>query len=185
MLSSFASASGALLCDRCVPRSRLQRRHGGTSAAGTSGGGTATAVERRRQSGGGTSGGGTSGGAGSDGGVAGTVARAVRRAAARALPAASRARRQRAGQGRQRRGHGRHSAGTGGGTSAGPFPTQACLDRANGLLAMMMLDEKIAQTIQAERAQITNAQVTQYGVGSIYSQGGSAPTPNTAPAGRR
>ena len=45
---------------------------------------------------------------------------------------------------------------------------------------MMMLDEKIAQTIQAERAQITNAQVTTTGVGSVYSQGGSAPTPNTS-----
>src|SRR5204863_2586249 len=45
--------------------------------------------------------------------------------------------------------------------------------------AQMTLDEKAAQTIQAERAQITNAQVTQYAVGSIYSQGGSAPSPNT------
>ena len=62
------------------------------------------------------------------------------------------------------------------------FPTQACLDKANGLLAQMTLDEKAAQTIQAERAQITNAQVMQYGVGSIYSQGGSAPSTNT-PAG--
>jgi beta-glucosidase len=62
------------------------------------------------------------------------------------------------------------------------FPTQACIDRANGLLAQMTLDEKAAQTIQAERAQITNAQVTQFGVGSVYSQGGSAPAPNS-PAG--
>jgi beta-glucosidase len=46
----------------------------------------------------------------------------------------------------------------------------------------MTLDEKAAQTIQAERAQITNAQVMQYGVGSIYSQGGSSPSTNT-PAG--
>jgi beta-glucosidase len=63
-----------------------------------------------------------------------------------------------------------------------PFPTQACIDRANSLLAMMTQDEKAAQTIQAEREQISNAQVTQYGVGSIYSQGGSAPNPNS-PAG--
>ncbi len=44
----------------------------------------------------------------------------------------------------------------------------------------MTMDEKAAQTIQAERAQITNAQVTQYGVGSVYSQGGSGPTPEHA-----
>ena len=50
---------------------------------------------------------------------------------------------------------------------------------------MMTIDEKAAQTIQAERAQISNAQVTQYGVGSIYSQGGSAPTPTRPPAGPR
>jgi len=60
------------------------------------------------------------------------------------------------------------SAGTGGVPGAG-FPTQACIDKANALLAMMTLDEKAGQTIQAERAQITNAQVTQYAVGSIYS----------------
>jgi beta-glucosidase len=71
---------------------------------------------------------------------------------------------------------------TGGMNPGAGFPTQACLDKANGLLAQMTLDEKAAQTIQAERAQITNAQVTQYAVGSIYSQGGSAPTTNT-PAG--
>ena len=81
------------------------------------------------------------------------------------------------------------SAGSGGGGSAGAggvpgagFPTQACIDKANALLAMMTLDEKAGQTIQAERAQITNAQVTQYAVGSIYSQGGSAPATNS-PAG--
>jgi beta-glucosidase len=75
--------------------------------------------------------------------------------------------------------------GTGAGGTVGPgagFPTQACLDQADALLAQMTQDEKAAQTIQAERAQITNAQVTQYGVGSIYSQGGSAPATNS-PAG--
>jgi beta-glucosidase len=73
------------------------------------------------------------------------------------------------------------TAGTGGSTTAG-FPTQACIDKANGLIAQMTLDEKAAQTIQPERAQITNAQVMQYAPGSVYSQGGSAPNPNT-PAG--
>jgi beta-glucosidase len=46
----------------------------------------------------------------------------------------------------------------------------------------MMQAEKAAQTIQAERATVTNAQVTQYAVGSVYSQGGSAPSPNTPAA---
>jgi len=73
------------------------------------------------------------------------------------------------------------STGTGGTPGAG-FPTQACIDKANELLAMMTLDEKAGQTIQAERAQITPSQVTGYAVGSIYSQGGSAPATNT-PAG--
>ena len=57
------------------------------------------------------------------------------------------------------------STGTGGSGTGTGFPTQACLDKANALLAQMTLDEKIAQTIQVERAKITNAQVTQYGVG--------------------
>ena len=74
---------------------------------------------------------------------------------------------------------------TGGANPGAGFPTQPCIDQANGLLAQMTLDEKAAQTIQAERAQITNAQVTQYGVGSVYSQGGSAPAPTRPPAGRR
>jgi beta-glucosidase len=80
------------------------------------------------------------------------------------------------------------SAGTGAAGDSGTaapgagFPTQPCLDMADALLAQMTQDEKAAQTIQAERAQITNAEVTQYGVGSIYSQGGSAPSTNT-PAG--
>ena len=95
-------------------------------------------------------------------------ARGAAAARGRAAAAAARGTRQRR---RQR---------AGGSAGAVPFPTQACIDRANGLLAQMTLDEKVAQTIQAERAQITNAQVTQFGVGSIYSQGGSAPEPEHA-----
>jgi len=75
-------------------------------------------------------------------------------------------------------GSGTGGGGTGGSTSALPFPTQACIDKANAVLATMTLDEKSAQTIQAERAQISNAQVTQYAPGSIYSQGGSHPGNN-------
>ncbi len=70
-----------------------------------------------------------------------------------------------------------------GGTGAGrSFPTQACLDRASTLVAAMTGDEKIAQLHQVERANTTPADITMYAVGSIYSQGGSAPTTNT-PAG--
>jgi beta-glucosidase len=61
-----------------------------------------------------------------------------------------------------------------------PYPTQACLDRADALVAQMTANEKYAQMMQIERAApLTAAQVTQYGVGSVFSQGGSAPTPNT------
>ena len=83
-------------------------------------------------------------------------------------------------------GTGGSAAGTGGsgtgGTVAPTFPTQACFDKADALLAQMTLDEKALQTIQSERAQTSNAQVMQYAPGSIYSQGGSAPT-NNSPQG--
>jgi beta-glucosidase len=65
---------------------------------------------------------------------------------------------------------------------SGPFPTAACLARANTLVGMMTLDEELAQMMQLERQELTPAQVTQYGIGSVYSQGGSAPANNT-PAG--
>jgi beta-glucosidase len=68
------------------------------------------------------------------------------------------------------------AAGAGG---ARAFPTPACLTRATELLAMMTGDEKIAQLHQVERANTNAADITQYGVGSVYSQGGSAPTTNT------
>ena len=152
---------------------------GGSSAAGTSGGGTSGVA------GAGVAGAGDTGGssAGTDGSSAGTGGSSVAGTSGGGISGvaggggtsgvagAS-------GRGGSSAGTGGGSAGTGGSTVAGPFPTQACLDRANGLLAMMMLDEKIAQTIQAERAQITNAQVMTTGVGSVYSQGGSAPNPN-------
>jgi beta-glucosidase len=62
------------------------------------------------------------------------------------------------------------------------FPTQACLDKASALLAMMTSDEKMAQLQQIERANVTAADITTYGVGSVYSQGGSGPTTNTPTA---
>ena len=59
------------------------------------------------------------------------------------------------------------------------FPTQACLDKASSLVAMMTSDEKIAQLQQIERANVTASDITTYGVGSVYSQGGSGPTTNS------
>jgi beta-glucosidase len=68
------------------------------------------------------------------------------------------------------------AAGAGG---ARAFPTPACLTRATELLAMMTGDEKIAQLHQVERENTNASDITQYGVGSVYSQGGSAPATNT------
>jgi beta-glucosidase len=77
------------------------------------------------------------------------------------------------------------SAGAGGGSvtiPAGPYPSAACADMASTLLGQMTQDEKLAQLMQLERTQVTPAQVTQYGVGSVFSQGGSAPSPNAPSA---
>jgi beta-glucosidase len=72
--------------------------------------------------------------------------------------------------------------GTAGAGGARAFPTQACLDRATQTLATMTADEKLAQVHQVERANTNAADITMYGVGSVYSQGGSAPATNN-PAG--
>lgn len=56
-----------------------------------------------------------------------------------------------------------------------PIPT-----RVNDLLGRMSLDEKIGQMTQAERNAVSNAQVTQFRLGSLLSGGGSAPSPNNA-----
>ncbi|MCF7924828.1 MAG: glycoside hydrolase family 3 protein [Candidatus Izimaplasma sp.] len=45
----------------------------------------------------------------------------------------------------------------------------------SNLLASLTLREKASQMVQAERSSITNEQVTQYGIGSILSGGGSHP----------
>ena len=68
------------------------------------------------------------------------------------------------------------TAGTGGGRA---FPTQACLDKASALLATMTAGEKISQLQQIERVDVTANDITTYGIGSVYSQGSSVPTPNT------
>src|SRR3954466_13378965 len=69
--------------------------------------------------------------------------------------------------------------GAGGAGGARAFPTQACVDKATELLAMMTSDEKIAQLHQVERANTSAGDITQYAVGSVYSQGGSGPATNT------
>lgn len=48
--------------------------------------------------------------------------------------------------------------------------------RIQALLSVMTLEEKTAQMVQPERANITLDEITQYGVGSVLSGGGSAPT---------
>lgn len=54
--------------------------------------------------------------------------------------------------------------------------TQDIETRIEALLAQMTLEEKIAQMLQPEQAYITAAEVKEYGVGSVLSGGGSAPT---------
>jgi len=71
------------------------------------------------------------------------------------------------------------AGGAGGAGGARVFPTQACLTQATALAATMTGDEKIAQLHQVERADTNAADITKYGVGSVYSQGGSGPATNT------
>jgi beta-glucosidase len=66
--------------------------------------------------------------------------------------------------------------------SVAPYPSQACLDQASALLAQMTPTEKYAQMMQMERAALTPALVTQYDIGSAFSQGGSGPATNTPSA---
>ena len=66
-------------------------------------------------------------------------------------------------------------------TAAGePYrdPSLPVATRLADLLARMSLDEKLGQMTQAERASVTNAQITQFRIGSVLSGGGSAPAPN-------
>jgi beta-glucosidase len=67
----------------------------------------------------------------------------------------------------------------GGSTTSAPYPSATCIDRANTLLGQMTANEKYAQMLQMERAALTTALVAQYGVGSGFSQGGSAPATNS------
>jgi beta-glucosidase len=59
-------------------------------------------------------------------------------------------------------------------------PTLPVQTRVEDLLSRMTLDEKIGQMTQAERAAVTTANIPAYGLGSLLSGGGSAPSPNNA-----
>ncbi|GAB4109141.1 MAG: hypothetical protein OHK0022_61570 [Roseiflexaceae bacterium] len=62
-------------------------------------------------------------------------------------------------------------------------PALPASQRAADLLARMTLDEKIGQMTQAERSVVTTVDdMATYGIGSLLSGGGSAPSPNTPAA---
>jgi beta-glucosidase len=62
-------------------------------------------------------------------------------------------------------------------------PSQPVAARVADLLGRMTLDEKIGQMTQADRTYLTaSADIATYGLGSLLSGGGSAPSPNTPTA---
>ena len=52
-------------------------------------------------------------------------------------------------------------------------------ERVENLLSLMTLEEKIGQMAQVERGYINSNDITEYGIGSILSGGGSSPAGNT------
>lgn len=62
-------------------------------------------------------------------------------------------------------------------------PTASVPARVADLLSRMTLDEKMGQMTQVDRGYLTtNADIATYGLGSLLSGGGSAPSPNTPTA---
>src|SRR5688572_12750386 len=59
-------------------------------------------------------------------------------------------------------------------------PAQPIPARVADLLSRMSLDEKVGQMTQAERSAVSNADLTNFRIGSLLSGGGSAPSPNNA-----
>jgi beta-glucosidase len=59
-------------------------------------------------------------------------------------------------------------------------PSLPVATRVADLLPRMSLDEKLGQMTQAERTAVSNADITNFRLGSLLSGGGSAPSPNTA-----
>jgi beta-glucosidase len=58
---------------------------------------------------------------------------------------------------------------------SGPFPSEACVQKARDLVANMTLAEKVGQMTQASRETIKPGDVREFFLGSILSGGGSAP----------
>jgi beta-glucosidase len=84
-------------------------------------------------------------------------------------------------------GHGGGGDHGGGGQSSGPVylnPRAPTARRVDDLLGRMTLAEKVGQMTQAERAEVATdpTPISQLGLGSILSGGGSVPTPNTPQA---
>ncbi|MCW3023085.1 MAG: glycoside hydrolase family 3 domain protein [Conexibacter sp.] len=92
------------------------------------------------------------------------------------------------GHGDQRgHGHGHGHGHGGGGGGGGPVyqdPRAPIPERVSDLMSRMTLAEKIGQMTQAERAAVAGdaTPVTNLGLGSLLSGGGSVPTPNTPQA---
>ncbi|HEY0468823.1 MAG TPA: glycoside hydrolase family 3 protein, partial [Polyangiaceae bacterium] len=63
-------------------------------------------------------------------------------------------------------------AGAGAGASVPPFLSQACIDKAASLVAMMTLAEKAAQMVEANDPSISAATLTNVGLGSVLADGG-------------
>ena len=55
-------------------------------------------------------------------------------------------------------------------------PTKSVEERVEALLAQMTLEEKVAQMVQPEQNGISLSDITKYGIGSVLSGGGSAPS---------
>jgi beta-glucosidase len=130
--------------------------------------------------------------------VQGSKARALAATAAAVAVAAVGAPLALAGGGGDHGGHGGHGGGhDGGGWNGGGHggghddgspiylnPRAPIPKRVDDLLSRMTLEEKVGQMTQAERAELTPdaSPVSQLGLGSILSGGGSVPTPNTPEA---
>ena len=59
-----------------------------------------------------------------------------------------------------------------------PDPSLPVATRVSQLMATMTLDEKIGQMTQAERGSVSNADITNFALGSVLSGGGGAAGPN-------
>jgi beta-glucosidase len=183
-LASFvAFALGPVLATAACSQDSSDDGNGPRAGAGAVGGGGGSFATGGATSGaaGASASGGTAGTAVANGGTAGTGV-ASGGAAGTGAPSGGTGTGGNASGGSNTAGNG-GTAGSTGGSAGGPeartFPTQACLDKASEVLAMMTPDEKIAQLHQVERVDTSAADITQYGIGSVYSQGGSAPETNT------